>query len=148
MKEINTNLSHPEEWVRVIDDIKGNSDHFNFIMNTHTATWLRGQHQYIYEEGDACEQTPKHAQTDTVTTINTMAGGQANVEQGLQTGLDIIATMAWWDWQTEDTLQSQEQDLVAQAGGEVSLWVLTLFWMTLIPAVLFLLRNSKSVKTE
>ncbi len=98
LKAINSNLSHPEPWVSVIDDTKGNSDHFNFIMNNHTATWIRGQHQYIHEEGDACEQTPKHAQSDSVTTLNTMAGGQQNVESGLQTGLDIVATMAWWDW--------------------------------------------------
>ena len=98
LKEINANLSHPEEWVRVIDDTKGNSDHYNFIMHNHTATWLRGQHQYIHEEGDTCEQTPKHSQTDSVTTVNTLAGGRANVEAGLQTGLDVVATMAWWDW--------------------------------------------------
>jgi len=97
LKEINTNLSHPTEWVRVMDDTKGNSDHFNFIMANHTATWLRGQHEYIIEEGDSCEQTPKHSQTDSVTTLNTMAGGRSNVESGLQTGLDIIATYAWWD---------------------------------------------------
>jgi hypothetical protein len=97
LTEINSNLSHPTEWVRVIDDTKGNSDHYNFIMNGYAATWLRGQHQYILEEGDTCEQTPKHAQTDSVTTINTMAGGRQNVESGLQTGMDIIATMALWD---------------------------------------------------
>ena len=102
LKAINANLSHPEPWVNVIDDTKGNSDHFNFIMHNHTATWIRGQHQYIYEEGDACEQTPKHAQSDSVTTLNTMAGGRANVESGLQTGLDIVATMAWWDWRASD----------------------------------------------
>jgi hypothetical protein len=99
LKSINTDLEHPEEWVRVIDDTKGNSDHYNFIMHNHTATWIRGQHQYIHEEGDTCEQTPKHAQTDSVTTINTMAGGRNNVEAGLQTGLDIVATMVWLDWQ-------------------------------------------------
>ena len=108
LKAINSNLSHPEEWVAVIDDTKGNSDHFNFIMNNHTATWIRGQHQYIYEEGDACEQTPKHAQSDSVTTINTMAGGRANVEAGLQTGLDIVATMAWWDWNAPSVEESSE----------------------------------------
>ena len=75
--------------------------------------------------------------------MNTMAGGQANVEQGLQTGLDIVATMVWWDWQSEDTLQSQEQNLVVQGAGQVSTWVMTLFWLTLIPAVLFLLKSSK-----
>ena len=97
LKEVNSNLSHPTEWVQVIDDTKGNSDHFNFIMNNHTATWFRGQHEYIVQEGDACEQTPKHSQTDSVTVLNTMAGGRSNVESGLQTGLDVIATIAWWD---------------------------------------------------
>ena len=113
LKEINSNLSHPEEWVRVIDDTKGNSDHYNFIMHNHTATWIRGQHQYIYEEGDACEQTPKHAQSDSVTTINTLAGGRENVEDGLQTGLDIVATMAWWDWNAE-SVEADEEEVEAQ----------------------------------
>ena len=113
LKEINSNLSHPEEWVRVIDDTKGNSDHYNFIMHNHTATWIRGQHQYIYEEGDACEQTPKHAQSDSVTTINTLAGGRENVEDGLQTGLDIVATMAWWDWNAE-SVEAEEEEVEGQ----------------------------------
>lgn len=54
------------------------------------------------------EQTPKHAQSDSVTTINTMAGGRANVEAGLQTGLDIVATMAWWDWNAPSVEESSE----------------------------------------
>ena len=98
LTDINSDLSHPTEWVRVIDDTKGNSDHYNFIMAGHSATWIRGQHQNVIEEGDTCEQTPKHAQTDTVATINNLAGGRQNVEDGLQTGLDIVATLAWWDW--------------------------------------------------
>ena len=97
LKDINENLSHPTEWVRVIDDTKGNSDHFNFIMAGHAATWIRGQHQNIIEEGDTCEQTPKHQRSDSVATLNTMAGGRPNVELGLQTGLDIVAMLAWWD---------------------------------------------------
>ena len=98
LTQVNEERSHPDEWVRVIDDTKGNSDHYNFIMAGHAASWLRGQHQYIHEEGDTCEQTPKHAQTDSVTTLNRLAGGRTNVEAGLQTGLDVIATIAWWDW--------------------------------------------------
>ena len=123
LKDINENLSHPEPWVSVIDDTKGNSDHYNFIMAGYTATWIRGQHQYIFEEGDACEQTPKHSQTDTVTTINTLAGGRQNVESGLQTGLDIIATHALWDWdfnvtnQTDDELDSQSSSGVLSFGS-------------------------------
>ena len=113
LKEINHNLSHPTEWVSVVDDTKGNSDHYNFIMNGHSATWLRGQHQYIIEEGDSCEQTPKHAQSDSVTTLNTMAGGRTNVESGLQTGMDIIATMAFWD--RNSTADSSDEVVIAQA---------------------------------
>ena len=118
LKEINHNLSHPTEWVSVVDDTKGNSDHYNFIMNGYSATWLRGQHQYILEEGDSCEQTPKHAQTDSVTTLNTMAGGRTNVESGLQTGMDIIATMALWD--RNSTADSSDEVVIAQASQGVN----------------------------
>ncbi len=122
LKEINTNLSHPEEWVRVIDDTKGNSDHYNFIMHNHTATWLRGQHQYIHEEGDTCEQTPKHSQADSVATVNQLAGGRTNVEAGLQTGLNIIATMAWWDWNaTTNGVVEGDGESTAQGTGEISI---------------------------
>ena len=122
LKEINTNLSHPEEWVRVIDDTKGNSDHYNFIMHNHTATWLRGQHQYIHEEGDTCEQTPKHSQADSVATVNQLAGGRTNVEAGLQTGLEIVATMAWWDWNaTTNGVVEGDGESTAQGTGESSI---------------------------
>ena len=122
LKEINTNLSHPEEWERVIDDTKGNSDHYNFIMHNHTATWLRGQHQYIHEEGDTCEQTPKHSQADSVATVNQLAGGRTNVEAGLQTGLDIIAPMAWWDWNaTTNGVVEDDGESTAQGTGEISI---------------------------
>jgi len=118
LKDINHNLSHPTEWVSVVDDTKGNSDHYNFIMNGHSATWLRGQHQYILEEGDSCEQTPKHAQSDSVTTLNTMAGGRTNVESGLQTGMDIIATMALWD--RNSTADSSDEVVITQASQGVN----------------------------
>jgi hypothetical protein len=121
LKEINANLSHPEEWVRVIDDTAGNSDHYNFIMNGHTATWVRGQHQYIHQEGDTCEQTPKHAQTDSVFTINRLAGGQSNVEAGLQTGLDIIATLAWWDRNV--TMEETDQTEMESSGVSVGILI-------------------------
>ena len=113
LKDVNSDLEHPEEWVRVIDDTKGNSDHYNFIMAGHTATWLRGQHQYIMEEGDTCEQTPKHAQSDSIATLNQMAGGRDNVESGLQTGLDVVATYAWLDWNrtVEVTLDDIDDEL-------------------------------------
>ena len=134
LKEINTNLSHPEEWVRVIDDTKGNSDHYNFIMHNHTATWIRGQHQYILEEGDTCEQTPKHAQSDSVATINTLAGGRDNVEAGLQTGLDIVATMVWWDWKSSTDSDGESSDSTISALANISLTT----WIMVLSLILFL----------
>jgi len=76
-----------------------------------------------------------------------MAGGQANVEQGLQTGLDIIATMAWWDWQTPEMLEAQEQDANTQTdggGGSMSTFLIPLFWLTLLPVVFFLASSSRT----
>ena len=133
LTEINSNLSHPTEWVRVIDDTKGNSDHYNFIMNGYAATWLRGQHQYILEEGDTCEQTPKHAQSDSVTTLNTMAGGRTNVESGLQTGLDIIATMALWD-RNSSSDESAGEVIITQGGKEATS-VIAILGMLIITTV-------------
>ena len=144
LKEINSNLSHPEEWVRVIDDTKGNSDHYNFIMHNHTATWIRGQHQYIYEEGDACEQTPKHAQSDSVITINTLAGGRANVEDGLQTGLDIVATLAWWDW-IPILEEENEPEVEAQSDSTFTIGLLPIFIALFVAmvAVFYFANNRK-----
>ena len=143
LKEINSNLSHPEEWVRVIDDTKGNSDHYNFIMHNHTATWIRGQHQYIYEEGDACEQTPKHAQSDSVITINTLAGGRANVEDGLQTGLDIVATLAWWDW-IPILEEENEPEVEAQSDSTFTIGLLPIFIALFVATVaIFYFANNR-----
>jgi Zn-dependent M28 family amino/carboxypeptidase len=145
LTEINSNLSHPTEWVRVIDDTKGNSDHYNFIMNGYAATWLRGQHQYIIEEGDTCEQTPKHAQTDSVTTLNTMAGGRTNVELGLQTGLDIIATMALWD--RNSTSDDSAGEVIIAQGEKGVTSVIAILGMLIIAIgfIVVILRQEKEI---
>ncbi len=145
LTEINSNLSHPTEWVRVIDDTKGNSDHYNFIMNGYAATWLRGQHQYIIEEGDTCEQTPKHAQTDSVTTLNTMAGGRTNVEAGLQTGLDVIATMALWD--RNSTSDESAGEVITVQGGKGVTSIIAILGMLIIAIgfIVVILRQEKEI---
>ena len=121
LTQVNDDRGHPTEWVRVIDDTEGNSDHYNFIMAGHAASWLRGQHQYILEEGDTCEQTPKHAQTDSIATLNRLAGGRTNVEAGLQTGLDVIATVAWWDWSAGANFSEEmSPDEIEEGRGIVS----------------------------
>ena len=113
-------------------------------MNGYAATWLRGQHQYILEEGDTCEQTPKHAQSDSVTTLNTMAGGRTNVESGLQTGMDVIATMALWD--RNSTVDNSDEVIIAQGEKGVTL-VIAILGMLIITTVFCLIiwRQEKEI---
>ncbi|MDG1540974.1 MAG: M28 family peptidase [Candidatus Thalassarchaeaceae archaeon] len=92
-------LSYPMDWVQVIDDTKGNSDHFNFIMNGWPATWFRGMHEFIQETGDTCEQSPKHAPTDRMDVLYQLSGGRPGLESGMQTGLDALALLMWSDVQ-------------------------------------------------
>ena len=42
--------------------------------------------------------------------INNMAGGRNNLESGLQTGLDIVATLAWMDWNSNESDMTSEED--------------------------------------
>ena len=90
-------LEYPTEWVTVLDDTKGNSDHYNFISRGWPATWFRGMHEFLQEEDDTCEQSPKHAPTDRVDVLYTLAGGRNGLEAGMQTGLDAIALLMWSD---------------------------------------------------
>ena len=92
-------LSYPMEWVQVIDDTKGNSDHYNFIMHGWPATWFRGMHEFIQETGDTCEQSPKHAPTDRMDVLYQLSGGRSGLESGMQTGLDALALLMWSDVQ-------------------------------------------------
>ena len=90
-------LEYPTEWVVVLDDTKGNSDHYNFISRGWPATWFRGMHEFLQEEDDTCEQSPKHAPTDRVDVLYTLAGGRGGLETGMQTGLDALALLMWSD---------------------------------------------------
>ena len=92
-------LQYPSEWVVVLDDTKGNSDHYNFISRGWPATWFRGMHEYLQEEDDTCEQSPKHAPTDRVDVVYSLAGGRSGFEAGMQTGLDALASLMWMDVQ-------------------------------------------------
>ncbi|HJN55031.1 MAG TPA: hypothetical protein QF646_01425, partial [Candidatus Poseidoniales archaeon] len=58
---------------------------------------------------------------DSIATLNRLAGGRTNVEAGLQTGLDVIATVAWWDW-SAGAIFSEEMspDEIEEGRGIVS----------------------------
>ena len=90
-------LNYPLGWVTVLDDTKGNSDHYNFISRGWPATWFRGMHEYLQEGDDTCEQSPKHAPTDRVDVLYTLAGGRGGLEAGMQTGLNALTLLMWSD---------------------------------------------------
>jgi len=90
-------LNYPLEWVTVLDDTKGNSDHYNFISRGWPATWFRGMHEFLQEGDDTCEQSPKHAPTDRVDVLYTLAGGRGGLEAGMQTGLNALTLLMWSD---------------------------------------------------
>jgi hypothetical protein len=68
----------------------------------------------------------------------------------LQTGLDVVATMVWWDWQTPEMLEAQDQDANSQTGDSstlsLSTFLIPLFWLTLLPVVFLLAKSSKDSK--
>jgi len=74
-----------------------------------------------------------------------MAGGRANVEEGLQTGLDIVATLAWWDWQASETLQSEEELSSQSSYGLISI-IASLFLLSLLAVVFFLVYAGNKAK--
>ena len=90
-------LEYPTEWVMVLDDTKGNSDHYNFISRGWPATWFRGMHEFLQEEDNTCEQSPKHAPTDRVDVLYSLAGGREGLEAGMQTGLNALTLLMWFD---------------------------------------------------
>jgi len=133
LKEIlHQHLDYPVEWVSVLDDTKGNSDHYNFIQGGYASVWVRGMHEYIHEEGDTCEQTIKHAQSDNLATLRTYAGGQDELQQGFQTALDALAMFGWWDMNVSHGLGPSTYNENSDAVGG---WGAGWLWFLIIPLI-------------
>ncbi|DAC36765.1 MAG TPA: hypothetical protein HA303_00555, partial [Candidatus Thalassarchaeaceae archaeon] len=54
-------------------------------------------HEFLQEGDDTCEQSPKHAPTDRVDVLYTLAGGRGGLEAGMQTGLNALTLLMWSD---------------------------------------------------
>ena len=55
--------------------------------------------------------------------INNLAGGRNNLESGLQTGLNVVATLAWWDWNSmeeEVDDESSASETMSIGAGSIS----------------------------
>ena len=61
-----------------------------------------------------------------------MAGGRTNVESGLQTGMDVIATMALWD--RNSTVDNSDEVIITQ-GEEGVTSVIAILGMLIITTV-------------
>ena len=89
-------------------------------------------HEYILEEGDTCEQTIKHAQTDNLVTLRTYAGGQDELQQGFQTALNALAMFGWWDMNVSHGLGPSTFN---ENSGAVSGWGAGWLWFLIIPLI-------------
>ena len=101
---------YPREWVAALDDTETNSDQKFFIRKSIPSVWFRGMHENSWEEGDTNEQTFKHSPIDTLATMETYAGGRANLLEGLETPLLISYDLSRKIAGTEDDGQEGKGD--------------------------------------
>ncbi|UCC93822.1 MAG: M28 family peptidase, partial [Thermoplasmata archaeon] len=88
---------HPSQWVIVMDDTAGISDHRFFVQRSIPSVWFRGMNEKPREEGDINEITFKHTPADTLETMERYAGGKTQLLEGIDTGLTIAYDLAN-DW--------------------------------------------------
>jgi hypothetical protein len=85
---------NPRQWVVVMDDTVGASDHRVFIQNSIPTLWFRGMNEKPRDEGDLNELAFKHTPIDTVETMERYAGGKSELLKGIGNGLQIAYAMA------------------------------------------------------
>jgi len=88
------NFNYPSDWVLVLDDTEGASDHSFFIRKSIPAVWFRGMHEYPKNEGDINERNFKHTPADSLETMEFYAGGKTELLKGINTGLSIAYQLA------------------------------------------------------
>ena len=69
---------------------------------------------------------------------------RGNVEDGLQTGLDIVATLAWWDW-IPILEEENEPEVEAQSDSTFTIGLLPIFIALFVAtvAVFYFANNRK-----
>jgi hypothetical protein len=85
---------YPREWVIVMDDTVGISDHRFFIEQGVPSVWLRGLNERPREEGDFNEIAFKHTPIDRLETMEQYAGGKSELLKGIDAGLGIAHRLA------------------------------------------------------
>jgi len=141
---------HPSQWVIVMDDTAGISDHRFFVERSIPAVWFRGMNEKPREEGDLNEITFKHTPADTLETMEAYAGGKSQLLAGIDTGLSISYDLAneWIEHVNATSVQNEDDgapdggDGAAGASGGAAIG-LSLLVLLLIPVVFLLWRKRR-----
>ncbi|UCE39297.1 MAG: M28 family peptidase [Thermoplasmata archaeon] len=104
---------YPPEWVLVMDDTVGASDHRFFIERGIPGVWFRGMNEKPREERDLNEIAFKHTPIDRLETMEEYAGGKEELLKGIDTGLLISFSLATQILESHNVSSSQN-------GGETT----------------------------
>lgn len=136
---------YPSQWVIVMDDTAGISDHRFFVERSIPAVWFRGMNEKPREEGDLNEIAFKHTPADTLETMERYAGGKSELLGGIDTGLSISYDLAnrWIEHVNVTVVQAMDDGL--PDGGDDQVGVsggaaigLSLLVLLMIPVVFVL----------
>ena len=139
---------YPSQWVIVMDDTAGISDHRFFVERSIPAVWFRGMNEKPREEGDFNEIAFKHTPADTLETMEAYAGGKSELLAGIDTGLSISYDLAnrWiehvnatvWPIVDDGTPDGGDDQIGVSGGAAIGLSLLVLL---MIPVVFVLWRR-------
>jgi Zn-dependent M28 family amino/carboxypeptidase len=141
---------HPSQWVIVMDDTAGMSDHRFFVLRSIPSVWFRGMNEKPRDEGDINEIAFKHTPADTLETMERYAGGKSELLSGIDTGLSISYDLAnaWIEHVNTTFLRDvddgpsdvEEGGIGASGGAAIGLSLLVLL---MIPVVFILWRRRR-----
>jgi hypothetical protein len=148
-------LDYPDQWVIVMDDTVGISDHRFFVLRSIPAVWFRGMNERPRDEGDLNELPFKHTPADTLQTMETYAGGKSELLKGMDAGLTVAYMLAnqWIEHvnatsvPVDDVTPSDgtEGSLGTAGGAAVGLSVLVLL---MVPVVFLVWKRRRAARAQ
>ena len=140
----------PSQWVIVMDDTVGISDHRFFVQRSIPAVWFRGMNEKPREEGDFNEIAFKHTPADTLEMMERYAGGKAQLLEGIDTGLTLSYDLAnaWIEHVNATPIDDIDPDASDASGwsGSVTggaIIGLSILVLLMIPVVFFAWRRRR-----
>ncbi|UCE74250.1 MAG: M28 family peptidase [Methanomassiliicoccales archaeon] len=129
--------NYPPNWVPVMDDTVGASDHRFFIERGIPGVWFRGLNEKPREERDLNEIALKHTPIDRLETMEEYAGGKEELLKGIDTGLVISYSLATQILESHNVSSSQNVDeTVSENFGEAGQIAIIIVTVGIIATVL------------